>query len=79
MGSAWGKEGPKKGGTPGEGVTPEAEGYHAKVGVEYSRKIGGGGICKKMKGWYLRKKMKWGGWMAEGNTSGNGNKTERHY
>ena len=39
--SAWGKEGPKKGDTPEERVTPGAEGYHAKVGVGCSRKMGG--------------------------------------
>ena len=63
MGSAWGNEGPKKRGTPTEEVTPGAEGYHAKEGVGYYRKMGGAGNCKKMKGWYLRKKMEWGwGW-----------------
>ena len=68
-----------KGGTPGKGVTPGAEGYHAKVGVGSSWKMGGKYLQKKIKGSNLRTKIEWRGGVAERNTNGEGNKTERPY
>ena len=66
-----------KGGTPGKGVTPGAEGYHAKVGVGCSRKMGWV-FAKEDEGMVPAKEDRMGG-VAEGNTTGKGNKKERHY
>ena len=61
MGSTWGKEGPKEGVTPGEGVTFGAEGYRAKVRNGVFPKTGGVVFAKEDEGMVPAKKHGMGG------------------